>query len=322
MEEIVSYSRLAPYIEERGKQLLAATFGDPNAVRQPGETEENFQARKLGRAGVPQPIAGFQVAGLTPEQQQALTMAQQGIGQFQPFLDQAGATIGEGITATRGAGRMFAPTAEGIQAYMDPYQQTVTRQALAELDRQAQLQQQGLDAQAVSAGAFGTERAGIQSAEMARNLQDIKSRRIFEDLSRNFQQAQQTAQTSFEAQQGRQFNIGQQLAALGGQQAGLGQLQQGLAAQDIAQLQQAGGLRQQQTQNILDAQRATAQLASQEPFQRLSFASGILTGTPASQMAVQQQPSTSPLMQVAGLGIMGLGLAKGLNIGNPLANVG
>jgi hypothetical protein len=27
-------------------------------------------------------------------------------------------------------------------------------------------------------------------------------------------------------------------------------------------------------------------------------------------------------MQVAGLGIMGLGLAKGLNIGNPLANVG
>ena len=36
MEEIVSYSRLAPYIEERGKQLLAATFGDPNAGRQPG----------------------------------------------------------------------------------------------------------------------------------------------------------------------------------------------------------------------------------------------------------------------------------------------
>ena len=321
-EEIITYSRLAPYIEERGKQLLTSTFGDPNAVRQPGETEENFQARRLGRAGIPQPIAGFQVAGLTPEQQQAMTMAQQGIGQFQPFLDQAGATIGEGIAATRGAGRMFAPTAEGIQAYMDPYQQTVTRQALAELDRQAQLQQQGLDAQAVSAGAFGTERAGIQSAEMARNLQDIKSRRIFEDLSRNFQQAQQTAQQSFEAQQGRQFNIGQQLAALGGQQAGLGQLQQGLAAQDIAQLQQAGGLRQQQAQNVLDAQRATAQLAAQEPFQRLSFASGILTGTPASQMSVQQQPSTSPLMQVAGLGIMGLGLAKGLNIGNPLANVG
>ena len=309
-EEIITYSRLAPYIEERGKQLLATTFGDPNAVRQPGEAEADFQVRKFGRAGVPQPIAGFQVAGLTPEQEQALAMSQQGIGQFQPFLEQAGATIGEGIAATRGAGRMFAPTAEGVQAYMDPYQQTVTRQALAELDRQAQLQQQGLDAQAVSAGAFGTERAGIQSAEMARNLQDIKSRRIFEDLSRNFQQAQQTAQQSFEAQQGRQFNIGQQLAALGGQQAGLGQLLQGLQLQDISQLQQAGALRQQQTQNVLDAQRATAQLAAQEPFQRLSFASGILTGTPASQMSVQQQPSTSPLMQIAGLGLAGLGAYK------------
>ena len=87
-------------------------------------------------------------------------------------------------------------------------------------------------------------------------------------------------------------------------------------------MQQAGGLRQQQAQNVLDAQRATAQLAAQEPFQRLSFSSGILTGTPASQMSVQQQPSTSPLMQVAGLGIMGLGLAKGLNIGNPLASIG
>ena len=313
-EEIITYNRLAPYIEERGKQLLTATFGDPNAVKQPGETEADFQARKLGRAGVPQPIAGFQVAGLTAPQQQAVAMAQQGIGTFQPFLDQAGQTIGEGISATRGAARMFAPTAEGIQAYMDPYQQAVTQNALAELDRQAKLQQQQMDAQAVGSGAFGTERQGIQSAEMARNLQDIKSRRIFEDLSRNFQQAQQTAQQSFEAQQGRQFNVGQQLAALGGQQAGLGQLQQGLMAQDIAQLQQAGTLQQQQRQNVLEAQRATQQLAAQEPFQRLSFASGILTGTPASQMSVQQQPSTSPLMQIAGLGIMGLGAYKGLNI--------
>ena len=117
-EEIVTYNRLAPYIEERGKQLLTSTFGDPNAVRQPNETEADFQARKLGRAGVPQPIAGFQVAGLDPAQQQALSMAQQGIGQYQPFLDQAGQSIGEGIQATRGAARMFAPTAEGIQAYI------------------------------------------------------------------------------------------------------------------------------------------------------------------------------------------------------------
>ena len=44
-DEIIQYNRLAPYIEERGKQLLAATFGDPNAVQQPGESDADFQAR-------------------------------------------------------------------------------------------------------------------------------------------------------------------------------------------------------------------------------------------------------------------------------------
>jgi len=312
-DTLTQYSRLAPYIEERGKQLLSATFGDPNAVQQTGESNEDFQARKLGRAGVAQQVPAFQVAGLTPQQQQAMAMSSQGIGQYQPFLNQASGTIGQGISSIAGSQGMFAPTAEGIQSYMDPYQQNVTQNALAELDRQAMLQQQGMNAQQIGAGAFGTERGGIQNAEMGRNLSDIKSRRIFEDLSRNFQQAQQTAQQSFEAQQGRQANAGQMLGQLGGQQAGLGQLGQNLYGADVANLLQSGALGQTQGQNVLEAQRQTQLLQNQEPFQRLSFASGILTGTPASQMSVQQQPSTNPLMQVAGLGIMGLGAYKGLN---------
>jgi len=315
-DTLTQYSRLAPYIEERGKQLLSATFGDPNAVQQTGESNEDFQARKLGRAGVAQQVPAFQVAGLTPQQQQAMAMSSQGIGQYQPFLNQASGTIGQGISSIAGSQGMFAPTAEGIQSYMDPYQQNVTQNALAELDRQAMLQQQGMNAQQIGAGAFGTERGGIQNAEMGRNLSDIKSRRIFEDLSRNFQQAQQTAQQSFEAQQGRQANAGQMLGQLGGQQAGLGQLGQNLYGADVANLLQSGALGQTQGQNVLEAQRQTQLLQNQEPFQRLSFASGILTGTPASQMSVQQQPSTNPLMQVAGLGIMGLGAYKGLNVPN------
>ena len=315
-DTLTQYSRLAPYIEERGKQLLSATFGDPNAVQQTGESNEDFQARKLGRAGVAQQVPAFQVAGLTPQQQQAMAMSSQGIGQYQPFLNQASGTIGQGISSIAGSQGMFAPTAEGIQSYMDPYQQNVTQNALAELDRQAMLQQQGMNAQQIGAGAFGTERGGIQNAEMGRNLSDIKSRRIFEDMSRNFQQAQQTAQQSFEAQQGRQANAGQMLGQLGGQQAGLGQLGQNLYGADVANLLQSGALGQTQGQNVLEAQRQTQLLQNQEPFQRLSFASGILTGTPASQMSVQQQPSTNPLMQIAGLGIMGLGAYKGLNVPN------
>jgi len=313
-EEIVTTTRQAPYVEERGKQLLGAVFGDPNATQEAGESAEAFQLRKFGRAGVAQNIPGMQVAGLSPEQQRAMQMAQQGIGQYAPYLGAAGQALGAGIAGLQGAQQMYDP--RSAQAFMDPYQQDVTRDALAEMDRQATMAQQGAAAGAVGAGAFGTERYGVQQAETGRNLQDIKSRRIFEDQSRNYQQAQQAAQQAFEMQQGRQMQATGMYGQLGGQMAGLGQLGQQLYGADIGQLGQAGALRQSQAQNVLDAQRQTQMLAQQEPFQRLSFASGILTGAPASQMTVQQQPSTSPWMQAAGLGIMGLGAYKGMNMPN------
>jgi len=312
-ETITTYQRQAPYVEERGKQLLSATMGDPNAVKQAGESDEAFQLRKFGRAGVAQNIPGMQVAGLTAQQQQAMQMAG-GIGGYQPYLGAASSALGAGIAGLQGAQQMYDP--RSAQAFMDPYQQDVTRDALAEMDRQAQMAQQGAAAGAVGAGAFGGAREGIQRAEAGRNLQDIKSRRIFEDRSRNYQQAQQAAQQAFEMQQGRQMQATGMYGQLAGQTAGLGQLGQQMYGADIGQLQQAGALRQTQAQNVLDAQRQTQMLAQQEPFQRLSFASGILTGTPASQMTVQQQPGTNPFMQAAGLGIMGLGAYKGVNMPN------
>lgn len=313
-DTLTQYTRLAPYIEERGKQLLSAVYGDPNAVKQSGESDEAFRIRKFGRAGVAQNIPGFQVAGLTAPQQQAMAMAQQGIGQYAPYLGAAASTLGAGVAGLGGAQQMYDPSM--ATGFMNQYQQDVTRDALAEMDRQAQMAQQGAAAQAVGAGAFGTERYGVQQAEMGRNLQDIKSRRIMEDQSRNYMQAQQAAQAAFETQQGRQMQAAPIYGQLAGQTAGLGSLGQQLYGADVASLQQAGALGQQQTQNVLDAQRQTQMLAQQEPFQRLSFASGILTGTPASQMMVQQQPATNPLMQAAGLGIMGLGAWKGINIPN------
>ena len=89
---------------------------------------------------------------------------------------------------------------------MDPYQQQVTQQALAEYDKRAQIAQQGLASQAQKVGAFGGSRMGVQEAELGKNLADIKSRRIFEDLSRNYQQAQQAAMGAQESQQRRQLH--------------------------------------------------------------------------------------------------------------------
>ena len=322
VDEVYQYNRLAPYIEQRGEMLLGTVFGDPDAVQQSGESDEDFKLRKLGRAGVSRPVPAFQTAGLTTEQLRAVQMGQQGLGTYAPFLQAAEATTGMGLGALQASQGLFAPTSAGVERYMDPYQEQVTQRALADIDRQGQLAQQAASAQAVSAGAFGGAREGIQRAELARNLQDIKSQRIVEDRSRNFQQAQQTASQAFENQQARIMQAAPLYQGLGGQYANLGASLQGLQGADIGSQLQLGTLRQTQAQNVIDAARQTRLLQQQEPFERLQFASGMLTGTPASQMTVTQQPSTSPLMQTAGLGILGLAAMKGINLPSNMPGFG
>ena len=73
--------------------------------------------------------------------------------------------FGQAATQAGGTGQTFVPTAQGLQPYLDPYQQQVTQEALGEYQRQADIQRNQLGAQAVQAGAFGGDRFGIQGAE-------------------------------------------------------------------------------------------------------------------------------------------------------------
>jgi hypothetical protein len=118
VDEIIQRQQQAPYIEKRSEQLLASVFGDPNAVKKAGETEEAFQLRKLGRAGIAQQIPGYQFAGFTPEQQQAFGLASQNVGGYAPALQQAIRSTGlAGGATTGGIGQ--APLFQGAtQAYI------------------------------------------------------------------------------------------------------------------------------------------------------------------------------------------------------------
>ena len=205
-EQIV---RQSPFLEDFQKRILEAAFAR-------GET--------------PVEIPDIQVAPLDPLTQQAITTGQ-GIGQFMPFLQTGADTLGTGLATLQeraamapelftqaqqqalGTTQAYDPTSAA--AFMDPYQEAVTQDALAEMRRQADIQRNQLAAQAVGAGAFGGSRQGIMEAELGRNLADIQSRRIFEDLSRNFNQAQNAAQTAFENQQRRQQGVAQLLGGLG-----------------------------------------------------------------------------------------------------------
>ena len=97
-------SRPAPFVEDLGKDLAqqAVAFtgvpivsgGIGSLSQQTGETAEGFKARQdAARAFTTrqQNLAGLapQVAGQDALQQQAQTLATQGVGSFQPFLNQA-----------------------------------------------------------------------------------------------------------------------------------------------------------------------------------------------------------------------------------------
>ena len=331
-----SILRQAPFLEEFQRRLLDQAF-----LR--GET--------------PVDIPDVEVAGLDPLTRQAITKGQ-GIGQFQDYLTKGAGTIGEGLATLReqtagvpglfgqaaaqaaGTGETFVPTAEGLQPYLDPYQQLVTQEALGEYDRQADIQRNLLGAQAVQGGAFGGDRFGIQGAELDRNLADIKSRRIFEDLSRNFSQAQNAASTAFENQQRRGQGIsgllgqigqaqsqegtrlGQGIGQFGTLQANLAGIGQGLVGQEVQTLSGLGALQQTQAQRELDAARQSELQQAYEPFQRTGFISDIFKpsiGSGASTIGVTTAPSPSPLSQAIGVGVGALGLNKALD--NPFGNI-
>ena len=265
-----------------------------------------------------------QVAGFSPTQQAAMQQAYQGIGAYKPFLDAAqqtqAAALGTTGAGVQALGQMnFDPSR--AQAFMDPYQQAVTNEALKEIDRQNQLAQNQLAGQAVKAGAFGGSRFGIQQSELARNAADLKSRRIFEDLSRNYQQAQAaaTAANTQRMQQAQQFgNLGQMTSGIGGAMAGLGAQTQALGQSDVNQLMGIGGMQQQLAQRGFDVNTANVAAMENAPFQRLSAGAGImgqlLPGGAGTQV-VAPFAQTNPYAQAAGLMATGAG-GLGALIGN------
>ena len=259
-----------------------------------------------------------QVAGFSPTQTSAMNLAMQGIGSFQPFLQAAQAAQTAGL-GTVGAGAQIAAGADfspgAARAFMDPYQQAVTQEALKEVDRQAAMAQNQLAGQAVKAGAFGGSRFGIQQSELARSAQDLKSRRIFEDLSRNFQQAQGAARAANQQrlQAGQVFGqLGRATSGIGGAMAGLGGQLQQQQRQDVNQLLGIGGLQQQQAQREFDV--GTANIAAMEnaPFQRLSTSAGILQQllpNLVGQQTIAPFAQPNPYAQMAGLVAGASGLA-------------
>jgi hypothetical protein len=212
-----------------------------------------------------------QVAAQDPLQQQAATLAGQGIGAYQPYLQQAQQYMGP----------------QGYQQFMSPYQQDVIDQSLAEFDRQRQIQEQSIRDSAVRAGAFGGGREGVQLAEFG--AQSGRERALLQSglLQQGFGQAQQLASQAAQ------------------QQLGLAGLVPSLQQQDISTLGQVGATQQAQAQAQLDAQREASRSAAFEPYERMGFygsgVTGIMGGYPG-QYQFSSVPNPTPLQTALGAG--------------------
>tara|TARA_R100001377_G_C3194325_1_gene111949 strand:+ start:2727 stop:3728 length:1002 start_codon:yes stop_codon:yes gene_type:complete len=279
-------------------------------------------------------LPGYNVADRSPLQQQATNLTQQGVGAYQPMLQAGAENLSSGIAATQqafnplsaattSAGQIGQQTADNIlnpnaaAAYMNPYEDAVVQQSMNDIARQGKIQQQGLAAQAVGAGAFGGSRQGIQAAEQNRNTlqqQAATSAQLRQSGYNNAQQ-QQLARAQSAGQAGlagaqlqmqgaQQYGaLGAGLGSLGLQQAQLGEAYQGLNMNDVNALSQVGGQEQAQQQSVLDAQRQTQYQNTMQPYQQLGFYSDIFQGMPTSQSTFtnQQRPSASALSQIGGL---------------------
>jgi len=290
-------SRPAPFVEDLGKDLATqavALTGTPvvsggigSLSQMAGETAEGFKGRQDAARAFDvrkQNLAGLapQVAGQDALQTQAQTLATQGVGSYQPFL--------------QGAQDATGPNA--YQQFMSPYQSQVMETSLAEFDRNSAIQQQQISQSAIASGAFGGGREGVAQAEYMRGSDMNRAQLQAGLLNQGFGQAQQAAQQQFNNQQG------------------LAQLVPGLQGTDISRLGQLGALNQAQTQAGFDATREANRAAAFQPQEQLQNYGNLVTGIMGGMQGTGTQstniPNPTPLQTALGVGTTLAGIYGGL----------
>jgi hypothetical protein len=180
--------------------------------------------------------------------------------------------------------------------------------------RNAQIQNNAINAQATLGGAFGGSRNFLMQNQNNAELQRNLGKNQFDAY--NQAQTQYNTQNQLNAQQ-QQFGAGLGLQGLqtantaASNLANIGQTQYGQNMGINAQQAQYGGVQQQQVQNQLNNQYQDFLNYQNNPYKQISFMSDILRGLPMQQStgSVYQTPP-SMVSQAAGLGVAGLGLSK------------
>jgi hypothetical protein len=348
-------SRPAPFVEKLGTNLAenvlaqqgvpVVTGGLGSISQLAGEDAGLFAARQKAAQAFDvrkQSLAGLapQVAGQDALQTQAQNLATQGVGSYQPFLNQAqsqsqvasglGAMslgqLGTAASTFGGVGTGAQAFQQDVSQFMSPYQSQVIDASLAEFDRNSQIQQQQIRDQQAKLGALGSGRAGVQLAEFGTGA--ARERALLQAglLQQGFGQGQAARQQDIQ----NRFNLGQAQQGIAGATQGLGSFQSGLAGQqaqfgqglqgmqgtDISRLGQLGAINQVQSQAELDATREATRQAAFQPQEQLdryaAQVTGIMGGYPGQTVSTNT-PNPTPLQTALGVGTTLAGIYGGLS---------
>ena len=313
----VSYGFAQPpaWIEEFQRNLLQGAYDKTKDADPAGIAKQGIAGFQPLQEGAIAGTAGLY--GIDPK-----TGLPTGTGAaFDPAFTAGQATTAMGIPSLQAAQGQYDPSTSNYQQFFNQYQTDVTKEALKQMDEQAAIQKNQLQDQAQQAGAFGGSRMAVQEAELDKNIMDIKSRRIFQDLAQNFQQAQDKAIGTYESAAGRRLQSAPVFGQIGAQQANLGAQQFGMQQQGLGSLFTFGGAEQAQQQQGLNEIFRQQQMQRQEPYRRMGFFSDIMGGIPSYQQTMQQKTGayTNPLLGAIGAGLGTYGVLSG---GNPAGAFG
>ena len=262
------------------------------------ETAKDYAKQLTAATSVPIDTSKFTgrqfVAGEDPLQSQAIGLATQGIGSFQPFLQSAQAAITQagqdvgGLQQFMGAG---AGTGAGsIQDFTSPFQQQVIDESLRQFDRSRAGGLQQIADQAAQFGAFGGGRQGALEGQFMADTALGRAGLEASLRAQGFADAAARRGQAFAQQQA----LANQRAGLAQNQFALSNFQRAGTAADVANLGQLGAFRQGIDQSQLAADQQAAQTAAYEPFGRLSTYGTGLTGLAGGVAGQQFQTPATP----------------------------
>jgi len=270
------------------------------------------------------PYTGQRVADMTQPQLQDINNLQNNVGSTNPSYAAAQGTAADISNYQPGQVNVGTLAGTNLSSYMNPYTQNVINSGLNAIDIQRQQALNQIGDQAITAGAFGGSRQGVQEG-VTNAASALQAGNLASQLqSQNYSQAVGQAQTDI------QNNLNAQLA---NQQAGLQGAGVNLAgANSLGSLANQGqnsflqgqaaaltgqeGI-QNQNQNILNANQAQYAAEQQFPIQQLQVPLQALGMTPYGQSSTSTTSGTPNL----GLSALG-GLGVGAQIGAMLPGIG